>query len=1253
MHHNNSKFTLPPFRKSIFLLSFLVSITFSVFGQSYKPIPNDPRVTVGGVGDLTYWVGNPTGEPEEQFLNLRSAWFLTTGDPTVKVAIICNGVDWNQPDMPGDNQLGKNFVDNNLNTSAQCLPYISYSGTEVSSVIFSKTYNSLGMFGVASGWMNTPGVTPVILKVTNWNPTDDNVWINGNNEIFPKLMQSIDSAMSIGVKVILLPHNFMDLTNDQQNQFNTKIASILADPCNEVTFIAAAGDHNPSNLQYDHQVRFPGTCDQIITVGGVFESHLVIPDTYLHYSCYGQHLDFVAGYSSPVNRGNPCSNPYVDPYSFKQSTASSSAQIAGVVALMYSVNPHLHQDEVFQILQQSCFKTTNYDDYVDGWSEWVGYGFPNAKTAIELAQNYRGGIEISDVQEWPSLSVPSNFITGNITIKSGGKLTLNWMTLGITTGKSIMIEPGGKLITNYSTITNACSGKPWKGIQVAGNKNANQYPNAQGVYQQGYLELNNSTVSNAEIAADLWKPNDYSTTGGIIKATNSNFENNGTAVHALRYKNTHPGGNGMETNYIAQFNNCTFKINNSYLAANKTFYKHIDLDHVKGPNFFGCDFILEPNVNNVSTWNQAIASYSSGFAVTSPCIAGPGNNCADYDYSNINGFRFGINASRDLPTENTYTINHAIFKNNVYGILNNAVKTQKVINSDFYLGNSYGQYDTDCNFGIYMNSSNNFTIENNKFYKMAGAPQANYTGIFTAYTNAMDDIYRNTFDGMSFGNLATKQDWIEGWENEGLEYLCNTNTNNWADFYVYSDHSGIQNQQGGYSVAAGNKFSSTATWHFYNTIAAGNHEIGYYYNKNAPLEEPVVSKVNYVTITGIDYCNTCPDHFGNIVNVGVLTSVEIDALTTTHDNAKAQLQTLDILYNQLTDGGSTPIKLTEIQSANETQMWSLRSTLLANSPYLSDTVLRQVASRTDIFPDAILFEILAANPEALRNRNLMIYLAEKTNPLPEYMIGILEQVAGQNSTYKTIMQQQMSQFAREATKAANKVIDSYLNDTILDVASLNTWLIKKGGIEADKQRVALMISNNDYTGAMALAENLPIIYSLQHEALDNYTAWFDLLSLQKTLHDSNRDWSQLTEAERVYLEAVANCNFPEAAAIAQGILNYNYDTNYDHCFVVSDPGTLKHKAINPEDMAKAYGMTIAVNPNPARDWAEFTYTLPVNENAGEIVISDMQGRKVYAIRVYDGKGQKILDTRTYPSGTYLYTFKSGKYSLSGKIMVSK
>jgi len=46
-------------------------------------------------------------------------------------------------------------------------------------------------------------------------------------------------------------------------------------------------------------------------------------------------------------------------------------------------------------------------------------------------------------------------------------------------------------------------------------------------------------------------------------------------------------------------------------------------------------------------------------------------------------------------------------------------------------------------------------------------------------------------------------------------------------------------------------------------------------------------------------------------------------------------------------------------------------------------------------------------------------------------------------------------------------------------------------------------------------------------------------------------------------------------------------------------------------------------------------------------------KTIFTSIMSDGQGKKIWDTRSFKSGTYIYTYKSGKYSLSGKIVVSK
>ncbi|MBE9480206.1 MAG: hypothetical protein IMY69_00765 [Bacteroidetes bacterium] len=55
------------------------------------------------------------------------------------------------------------------------------------------------------------------------------------------------------------------------------------------------------------------------------------------------------------------------------------------------------------------------------------------------------------------------------------------------------------------------------------------------------------------------------------------------------------------------------------------------------------------------------------------------------------------------------------------------------------------------------------------------------------------------------------------------------------------------------------------------------------------------------------------------------------------------------------------------------------------------------------------------------------------------MINILRQVAN-DVTYKTLLQQQMSRFNRNKTRAAYDIIRSNLNDTITDFTELRNWL---------------------------------------------------------------------------------------------------------------------------------------------------------------------------------------------------------------------
>ena len=209
----------------------------------------------------------------------------------------------------------------------------------------------------------------------------------------------------------------------------------------------------------------------------------------------------------------------------------------------------------------------------------------------------------------------------------------------------------------------------WQGIEVWGNKNANQFEDANGQYAQGYVELRNgATIENAICALELWRPGYWSTTGGIVYAEDAVFRNNQRSVHALHYKNHH--ANGKEANYNASFMRCRFDVNWNYKGDEyHIFHKHVDLDHVRGISFQSCDFSVTEPSDNISYWSSGIAGYEAGFSVSGPCESNNIHPCPSYDNSTFKGFFKAIRSVNDeTRTPPTITVTHSTFKRNDFGV---------------------------------------------------------------------------------------------------------------------------------------------------------------------------------------------------------------------------------------------------------------------------------------------------------------------------------------------------------------------------------------------------------------------------------------------------------------------------------------------------------------------------------------------------------------------------------------------------------
>ena len=176
-------------------------------------------------------------------------------------------------------------------------------------------------------------------------------------------------------------------------------------------------------------------------------------------------------------------------------------------------------------------------------------------------------IAITGNTTWNSQKV----VEGKVIIESSNTLTIKSNVL-LGACAYIVIHPGGKLIIDGGTLTNACIGEMWGGITVMGDATKplqQQY--------QGYVEIvNNGKIENAVCGITVQG-------GGMVEATNADFVNNTTQIKFEPVEKGQTGTSGT-------FTYTNFEINSNYIGNQTNFVGHLLMDNcgnvlVKGTTF--------------------------------------------------------------------------------------------------------------------------------------------------------------------------------------------------------------------------------------------------------------------------------------------------------------------------------------------------------------------------------------------------------------------------------------------------------------------------------------------------------------------------------------------------------------------------------------------------------------------------------------------------------------------------------------------
>ena len=300
---------------------------------------------------------NDTGANNQWHLdaiNMFSTWNITTGGSNVKVAVIDNGFDCTHEDIGYGNDNYRN-IDPTLGYDYYQMSSTSMTkkdhGTQVAGIISAKTNNGTGIAGVAGGFGGS-GVTILPFCVTDGTSLGVN---------FGYVDDAICLAVDNGAKVI----NMSFGSNDTNLSHHTDIVDAIDYAYSHgVTLVSIT--HN----SYDSFVWFPACYYKVIAVGAMNQNN-----QRCSFSNYGSGINLVAPgediYSTKMNNG----------YDYADGTSFAAPQVAGIVALMLTVNPALTPSQITSTLQNTCIKLSGYQ-FTYGWNNYVGYGLLNAYAAI-------------------------------------------------------------------------------------------------------------------------------------------------------------------------------------------------------------------------------------------------------------------------------------------------------------------------------------------------------------------------------------------------------------------------------------------------------------------------------------------------------------------------------------------------------------------------------------------------------------------------------------------------------------------------------------------------------------------------------------------------------------------------------------------------------------------------------------------------------------------------------------------------------
>jgi hypothetical protein len=813
-----------------------------------------------------------------------------------------------------------------------------------------------------------------------------------------------------------------------------------------------------------------------------------------------------------------------------------------------------------------------------------------------------------------NVTIPAGTIAvsqNNIGVPSGSTLTIRGKLL-MAKDKNIFVY--GTLIVDGGTVSTACDGTQWGGIQAQPNGST--------------ITINNGKIEHSSLGIDNWGGN------AVINVTNTAFINNERDFLII------DGSSPLN------IKSCTFTLNDNYRTT--TANQRINLIRTDNVNILGCKFLN--NITNTSAFTNcswyAIQGTDAGFKV--------GNDANGYT-TTIENFFYGVRADR-ISANRTFEVKNATFNGVTVGIECNGYNGITVTNNQFNI-NPNNMPVIPFRAGLIINTGTGYTVNNNQFVGASGTTFGTY--IINTGT-APNSINKNNYSNLSVGNRAIEVN--RNSDGTGLIFSCNTHKGCKNDIRVenaWYNLAGIAENQGSMTTSDGNSFSQNGSGNDADYWSESLNNINQHYFQGIPQSEPTVGGANAPNKNQAQAPKDCSTNAspGSAQRTSSLTTIELTDLTITFEDAETALKNAKNEYSRVADGGDKPGLIDKIKNRWNRDSAAMRQNLLSQSPNLSAEVLLE-AAKTNILSRNNLMQLLKANINSCRDRKFHNSLMLEI-PIPLTATDIQQlRNTPTNRSRKLELEIQIGELSQKKEAASRQIIRGLLSDRSVDIVSLRNWYDKTGNLEDQYALAETYIKETNSNQSIAKLRQLSALLANTGKLLTEHEDYIELYGIKSTILKSKRKWEELNPSEERAIRRIAANTRGIAAVQAQNILC----AVYKECPFVDIPMSaetiqaLKIPIVSQGNTTSASKTTgFVAYPNPASSTFSIAYDFKEDMSNAEIIITDaITGKTIVTKQIEQERGVYNWNLSGVHQGIYyVYVKNDSKLVWQTKAFVLK